>query len=142
LYNTTIDGGNVEVVVDTSALLAVLLEEPERPALIAATTGAVLLAPASLPWEVGNALVAAIRRQRLSAAAAQAAWAAYGSVPIRLVEVDIAQAIGLATELGVYAYDAYMLEAARSARVPLLTLDAALARAARSIGVSVMELPK
>jgi len=133
-------GGVVEVVVDTSALLAVLLEEPERAALIAATTGAVLLAPASLPWEVGNALVAAIRRRRLTAAAAQAAWAAYGSVPVRLVEVDIAQAIVLAAELGVYAYDAYMLELVRRRGIPLLTLDAKLSAAARRAGLALMEM--
>jgi predicted nucleic acid-binding protein len=130
----------VEVVVDTSALLAVLLEEPERPALIAATTGAVLMAPASLPWEVGNALVAAIRRRRLTPAAAQAAWAAYGSVPVRLVEVDIAQAIVLATDLGVYAYDAYMLELVRRRGIPLLTLDAKLSAAARRAGFALMEM--
>jgi predicted nucleic acid-binding protein len=130
----------VEVVVDTSALLAVLLEEPERPALIAATTGAVLLAPASLPWEVGNALVAAIRRHRLTAAAARAAWGAYESVPVRLVEIDIEQAVLLAADLGVNADDAYMLELARRRGVPLLTLDAKLGAAARRVRLTLIEV--
>jgi hypothetical protein len=35
-----------------------------------------------------------------------------------------------------------VLEAARAARAPLLTLDAALGRAARSIGLTVIELPE
>ena len=69
-------------------------------------------------------------------------WANYGRIPVRLAQVDVAKALELAVLLRVYAYDAYMLETARSARVPLLTLDAALARAARSIGVRTMELPK
>lgn len=128
------------MVIDTSALLAVLLDEPERPAVIAATTGVVLFAPASLPWEVGNALVAIVRRRRLTAAEAQRAWAGYESVPLRLVEVDIAQAIALASELGLYAYDGYMLALARSRRLPLLTLDAKLGSAARDIGVELVEL--
>jgi predicted nucleic acid-binding protein len=129
----------VEVVIDTAALLAVLLEEPERPALLAATTGAVLFAPASLPWEVGNALVAAVRRRRLTAAEAEAGWTAYQTIPIRLVEVDIGRAMGLATERGLYACDAYMLELARSRGLPLLTLDAKLSDAARLVGVALVE---
>ncbi len=127
------------MVIDTAALLAVLLEEPERAALLDATTGAVLFAPASLPWEVGNALVAAVRRRRLTAAAAQAGWAAYQTIPIRLVEVDIGRAMVLATERGLYAYDAYMLELARNRGLPLLTLDAQLSAAARLTGVALME---
>ena len=130
----------MEIVIDTAALLAVLLEEPERPALIAATTGVVLLAPASLPWEVGNALVAAVRRRRLSAAEAEAGWEGYQRIPIRLVEVDIARAMALATERGLYAYDAYMLELARNRGLPLLTLDAKLSAAARRVGIALVEV--
>lgn len=129
----------MEIVIDTAALLAVLLEEPERPALLAATTGAVLFAPASLPWEVGNALVAAVRRRRLTAAQAQAGWTAYQTIPIRLVEVDIGRAMALATERGLYAYDAYMLELARNRGLPLLTLDAKLSDAARLAGIALVE---
>lgn len=129
----------VQIVIDTAALLAVLLEEPERPALLAATTGAVLFAPASLPWEVGNALVAAVRRRRLTAAEAEAGWTAYQTIPIRLVEVDIGRAMALATERGLYAYDAYMLELARNRGLPLLTLDAKLSDAARLAGIALVE---
>lgn len=127
------------MVIDTSALLAVLLEEPERPALIGATAGAVLMAPASLPWEVGNALVAAVRRRRLTPSEARQAWSAFESVPVRLAEVDIGRAVAAALELDVYAYDAYMLELARERGVPLLTLDQRLRAAATARGVSLVE---
>ena len=130
----------MQIVIDTAALLAVLLEEPERPALLAATTGAVLFAPASLPWEVGNALVAAVRRRRLPAAEAEAGWSAYEKIPIRLVEVDIGRAIAVASERGLYAYDAYMLELARTRGLPLLTLDAKLNDAARLAGIALVEV--
>jgi len=127
------------VVIDTSALLAVLLEEPERPALIAATAGIVLFAPNSLPWEVGNALVATTRRRRLTSAEAQRAWRAYEAVPLRLVDVDIGRAVSLAVELGLYAYDAYMLELARQRGLPLLTLDQRLRAAAMASGLTLVE---
>jgi predicted nucleic acid-binding protein len=130
----------MEIVIDTAALLAVLLEEPERPALLAATTGAVLLGPASLPWEVGNALVAAVRRRRLTAAEAQAGWTAYQRIPIRLVEVDVGRAMALALERGLYAYDTHMLELARTRGRRLLTLDARLSAAARRAGIALVEV--
>lgn len=127
------------MVIDTSALLAVLLEEPERPALIAATAGAVLMAPSSLPWEVGNALVAAVRRRRLTPAEADRAWVAYEAVPLRLAEVDIGRAVTTALHLGLYAYDAYMLELARQRGLPLLTLDQRLAATAVANGLALVE---
>jgi predicted nucleic acid-binding protein len=130
----------VELVIDTAAVLAVVLEEPERPALIAATKGAVLFAPASLPWEVGNALVAAVRRRRLSAREAEAGWASYQKIAIRLVDVYVGRAITLANEQGIYGYDAYMLELARSRGLPLLTLDARLRRVAQTAGIDVVEV--
>ena len=129
------------ITIDTSAILAVLLTEPSRPALIAASAGCSLVAAPSLPWEVGNALIAGVRRRKLTAAAVQEAWASYGRIPVRLAQIDVASALELAVSLGVYAYDAYVVEAARSLRSPLLTLDTALARAARSVGVSVVEVP-
>jgi predicted nucleic acid-binding protein len=128
------------MVIDTSALLAVILQAPERPALIAATAGAVLVAPGSLPWEVGNALVSLVRRRRLTADDAAQAWAAYETVPLRLLDVDIRTAVRLAMELGLYAYDAYMLILAQQRGLPLLTLDIKLQTAARRTGVSVVEI--
>jgi predicted nucleic acid-binding protein len=130
------------VVVDTSAVLAVLLREPSRDTLVALTESRSLIAAPSLPWEVGNALIAGLRRRRLTAKAVQFAWASYVQIAVRLLHVDARTALGLASSLGLYAYDAYVLEAARAARAPLLTLDAALGRAARSIGLTVIELPE
>jgi predicted nucleic acid-binding protein len=131
--------GTVQIVIDTSALLAVLLEEPERPALIAATRGATLLAPASLPWEVGNALAATVRRRRLTTPEAMAAWDGFSVVPLRLVDVDIGEAVAAAIDLGLYAYDAYVLVLARARRLPLLTLDQCLGTAAVSAEVGLLE---
>ena len=115
------------------------LEEPKRAALVAATRGAVLLASAALPWELGNALVATVRRRRLSAAEAAEAWAAFEAVPIRLVEVDIGEAVATAIELGLYACDAYVLVVARSRRLPLLTLDQRLGAAATRARIGLVE---
>lgn len=127
------------LVIDTSAVLAVLLNEPTRPALIRATQGYGLVGAPSLPWELGNALIAAVRRQRLSGGSARRAWASYGTVPVRLAEIDVEHALEIAMELNLCAYDAYVLETARAERLCLLTLDNGLAQAARRLKVKTME---
>lgn len=129
----------LQLVIDTSALLAVLLNEPTRAALIRATEGHALVGAPSLPWEVGNALVAGFRRRRLSPEDVRQAWAQYQKVPVRLGELDTERALQIALETGLYAYDAYVLESARAEQLPVLTLDGGLARAADRLGVRIME---
>lgn len=129
----------VELVVDTSALLAVLLDEPERPVLISHTRGAVLLAPGSVPWEVGNALIAGFRRNRLDARQVRDAWASFERIPLRLMPIALGKALELAGHLGLYAYDAYVLEAARAHRAPLVATDRRLRAAAAQLGLEVWE---
>ena len=130
----------MEMVVDASAVLAVLLREPQRDSLIAATKAAALLSPASTPWEIGNALVAGWRKKRLTPEQMATAWTSFQAIPLRLVEVDVARAMRLAVEHGLYAYDAYVLEAALVRRVPLLTLDKGLAHAAETASVATVEV--
>jgi predicted nucleic acid-binding protein len=130
----------MQVVIDPSAILAVLLNEPEREALIRATASSVLITPASTPWEIGNALIAGLRRRRLSPDDVSAAWDSFEEISLRFVEVDIPRALVSAARHGLYAYDAYVLEAAEARRVPLLTLDQTLAHVATQAGVALLEL--
>ena len=125
-------------VIDTSAVIAVLLSEPERAALIRVTRGAELLAPASVHWEIGNALSAALKRRRITLAQGQRALAAYSTIPIRFLEVDLALSLELAAEHDLYAYDSYLLTCALQHRAPLLTLDGALMRVAGAIGIDLL----
>lgn len=127
-------------VIDTSALLAVLVGESERVALIAATIGVELLAPASVHWEVGNALSALLKRKRITLPQAQRALDAYAAIPIRFLDVDLALALGIAAEHKLYAYDAYLLTCALAQRARLLTLDRGLQRAAVAAGVQLIEV--
>ena len=82
-------------------------------------------------------IVALLRRRRLTLADARRVWDAFQSVPMRLVDVDVGQAMATATELGLYAYDAYMLELAAQYGLPLLTLDQKLGDAARARGITL-----
>ncbi|MEF8797435.1 MAG: type II toxin-antitoxin system VapC family toxin [Salinivenus sp.] len=130
----------MKLVVDTSAIIAVLLGEEDRDHVVEAAEGADLIAPVSLHWEIGNAFSAMTGRGRLSASAALEATGRYQEIPIQFVEVGLPESIRLSDELGLYAYDAYMLEAARRHRAPLLTLDGGLQEAALRAGVDLIEL--
>lgn len=130
----------MQIVIDPSAVLAVLLNEPERDILVTSTKRAVLIVPSSMPWEIGNALIAGFRRKRLSLEDMRGAWTSYEGISMRLVEVDMYHALQTAAEYGLYAYDAYVLVAALTRRLPLLTLDKVLARAAEKAGVTLLEV--
>jgi predicted nucleic acid-binding protein len=127
------------IVIDTSAILAVLLDEPEKQAVVEATIGSVVCAPASLRWEVGNAATAGVKR-RLTPERARQLVTDFEQVTIRELAIDLRRAVDLGLELGIYAYDAYILEAARSSGFPLLALDGPIRRNAKKLGLSLVEL--
>jgi predicted nucleic acid-binding protein len=128
------------IVIDTSAILAVPLDEPEKQAVVDATMGSVVCAPASLRWEVGNAATAGVKRRRLTSDRARQLVTDLEQVTIRELAIDLRRAVDLGLELGIYAYDAYILEAARSSGFPLLALDGPIRRNAKKLGLSLMEL--
>jgi predicted nucleic acid-binding protein len=132
----------MQLVIDTSIILAVLISEPERDQIIALTRDTDLLAPQSVHWEVGNALSAMIKRQRITTAQAMKALDAYERIPIRFIETSLHEAVTIAGKQGLYAYDAYLVACAKDQRCSLISLDKALLKAATDVGVSVIEVPK
>jgi predicted nucleic acid-binding protein len=120
--------------------MAVILNEESKPSLLEATADAELIAPSTLPWEVGNALSALFKRKRIDLDQAKAALASYSQIAVRLTDVDVDSSVQLAYEQAIYAYDAYILECARRYRTPLLTLDGPLRIVAKKIDVKVMEI--
>ncbi len=128
-----------KIIIDTSAVIATVLDEPEKTRLVELTRGADLVAPGSQPWELGNAFSALFKKGRLSLADALAAFHAYETIPIQFVEVELGQALEIAKQLGIYAYDAYMIACALDHKAPLLTLDQTLRRQAERLKITVLE---
>jgi predicted nucleic acid-binding protein len=128
------------IVIDASAVIAVVTNEPHKPVLIRLTEGVELISPSSLPIEVGNAFSAMFKRRRISLEDAKAAVEAYQRIAIRLTAIDLGQALELSHRLGIYAYDAYLIACSLRHRSPLLTVDGGLRGAARQVGVEVLEV--
>lgn len=131
---------------DCSVTMAWIFDDEDDP--LAATVrdrldGDVALAPSIWPLEVGNALLVAERRERVSRAEALRFLEVLRQLPI---DVDATEAmvamdrsLQIARETGLSAYDASYLEVAARFGVPLATLDRRLAAAAARVGVALCE---
>jgi predicted nucleic acid-binding protein len=130
----------MEIVVDTSVIVAVIAHEPQRGALIRLTKGADLLAPASVHWEIGNAFSAMLKRNRIELDQALQAIAAYRQIPIRYVDVELDDTLVIAARYATYAYDAYLIRCGLKFSAPLLSLDRGLLQVAEQAGVQTIEV--
>lgn len=129
----------MNIVSDTNIFLAVALNEPEKENIIQLTSKTHAISPEILPYEVGNALSAMVKQKQLKRNEALSAFEAVNSISVRLVAVDIPQALELALEHNIYAYDAYFLQCARQLSCPLITLDKRMKQVAYNINIEVVE---
>jgi predicted nucleic acid-binding protein len=128
------------IVVDTSAVIAVAGNEPIKPRLIEMTRGEELVAAATLPWEIGNAVSAMFKQKRATLEQGLELVAQYRRIPILLREVALVESVKLAAGRGIYAYDAYVIQCALETGYPILSLDTGLRAAARLAGATVLEV--
>ena len=129
----------MKIIADTNIFIAVALNEPEKDRIIRLTRGHDLIAPDVLPFEIGNALTAMMKKNALKKEEVSAAWGAVQQIPVDLRHIEIKSALKLAMAYNIYAYDAYFLECACKLRSPLLTLDLGMKRVAREIGITILE---
>lgn len=129
-----------KIVADTSAVLAVCLREETRQKVIAQTKGAELIAPASLLFEVPNALSSKFKQGKLDLDEAFEVLRRFEKIPIQQVSIDLQTATRLSHELDIYAYDAYMVLTARSHSCPIISLDGGLCEAAGRAGVDAIRI--
>lgn len=130
----------MDIVIDTSALICVLVGEPERSKIVKISGGNSLIGPGSIPWEIGNAFSAMFKRNRLTLVEAQKGFEIFNNIPIRYIKPNFAEVLRLSNQAGIYAYDAYVLECAIRQKAPLLTLDRKLRAIAYEFNVNAMEV--
>jgi predicted nucleic acid-binding protein len=133
-------------VLDSSVALAWCFEDETSAAadrVLDLLESAEAIVPAIWPAEVGNALLAGERRRRISGAGVARSLTLLRSLNIRLddadprMQVDTWVTLARAQKLSVY--DAAYLAVAVREGLPLATLDRSLARAARGMGLALME---
>ena len=133
------------IVVDASIFVAWLLNEPRRSAeqgvwdtLVSESA----LVPVHWPNEVANALRRAARRNRISVEEIGPTLQDLASFDIRLSTPPSVQDIEALTKdalrLDLSVYDLQYVNLARTHRLPLATIDAAMRSAARNVDVIVL----
>lgn len=125
----------MDIIIDTSAIIAVLLNEDSKSGIIKVTIDANLLAPESIHWEIGNAFSAMFKRQLITLDQALQAIKMYESIPIRFIRSELDASLMIAKKIGIYAYDAYIIQCAIKYQAPILTLDHKLIESAKELGV-------
>ncbi len=111
------------LVVDASAVGAMLFEEPEADTIRAHIRGETVLAPQLIDYELANICWKRVRRQPETEVATLAMLAAVALVSMTRVKVPPAEVASLAIRTGLTAYDAAYLWLAIAQDAELITLD-------------------
>jgi len=97
----------MKIIADTNTFLAVALNEPEKDKIIRLTEDHELIAADVLPFEIGNALTAMMKKGVLKPDEVASAWEVVQQIPVDLRHTDIKAALFIAARYNIYAYDAY-----------------------------------
>ena len=119
------------LVVDASAMAALLFGEPDAERVAQRLEGGRLVAPTLMWDEVANVCVKKIKRFPDRADPLRSAFSLLHQMQVEASAVDHVATFDLALRLELTAYDAAYLWLARSLRAPLVTLDRRLGAAAR-----------
>lgn len=128
----------MEIIIDASCIIAVLLGEEKAIEVKEKTKGTTLVSPFCLPYEIGNSLTACLKRCRINNEQAIFAYKQFEMIPIRFIEPDIKTAIQIAAEENCYAYDMFYVTCALDTGLSLYSLDNGLVNIAKKRGVKCL----
>lgn len=128
----------MDIIIDASCIVAVLLNEEESDGVRKTTKGKRLFSPACLPYEVGNSLTAAVKKHRISTDVVAEIYREFTKLPVCLIKTNIEKAVQIAAEENHYAYDAYYIASALITGLPLYSLDSGLIEIAKKRGVQCL----
>jgi predicted nucleic acid-binding protein len=119
------------LVVDASALGALVFGEPQAEEMSRALTDATLVAPALLWFEMAAIALKKIRYHKELTIQVQAAFGLALRLPISIRDVDYGETVNLALKSDLTTYDASYLWLADHLDAGLITLDAKLGKNSR-----------
>jgi len=138
-----------EFVLDTSVAMAWCFEDETNPyadAVLDSLIDNAALAPSIWPLEVGNVLLVAERRNRISQPDSMRFLELLSSLPIKIESFSeqrmFEAVLNLARNLGLSSYDASYLDLAMQTGLKLATLDQSLRKAADRCGVAIFQKEK
>ena len=126
------------LVVDASAIGAILFAEAEAASVADAISGCRLTAPALITTELTSIALKKVRREAMDAEDIAVALTEFANLRVAVVATASGGLLGSALASRLSAYDASYLMLAEELGVPLVTLDRDLKRASLEAGLEVL----
>ncbi len=129
----------MEIVIDTSALIAVIADEPEAHKVLEYSQNAVFVSPSVISFEITNSLSRMLRKGLINDQSKMAELVkSFQQIPIKLFESNLQNVIQIVWNYKIYAYDAFYLDTAKSLNLPLLTLDKEMKKIGKDFGITIL----
>jgi predicted nucleic acid-binding protein len=129
----------MEILVDASAIMAVITDEPEGSVVLRLTRGKTIISPSVLPFEIANALTKMMKKKVIDNKDKMLKiYQQFNRVRVKTVEVNIEKSLEIAWGYKIYAYDAFYLETAKRLNLPLLTFDGNMDRVGTLMGLTIL----
>ena len=129
----------MEIVLDASAIITVIADEPEAQIVINCTKNATIVSPNIISCEIANALTRMMKRKVIISEEQMLNLIKYFKlIPIKLEEIDLEKAMQIAWQNKIYAYDAFYLEVAKRLRLPLITFDTGMKKIGKTLGLNIL----
>jgi predicted nucleic acid-binding protein len=128
----------MEILVDASAMMAVIVKEPERDLVIQLTKDSVIVSPNMIAYEIANGLTKMMKKSIIEQERMVNAFKYFRRIQMKTIEIDIEKALEIAWNYKIYAYDACYIESAKRLDLSLLTFDGAMARIGKELGINIL----
>jgi len=130
----------MEIVLDTSVVIALLAGDEEKKMIADAIDGNDLVCPESIKPEIGNAVSAMFKRVRITLKQGIELTEKFQKLKVEIVPLNLKRAAEISHKYNIYAYDAYILECAERLKSDLATLDSRMKEVAEDLGISIVEV--
>ena len=128
----------MKIIVDASAIMAVIAEESKKNMVINLTKNSIILSPNMVSYEIANGLTKMMKKKIIGKEIMIILYKYFKKINIEFIEIDIEKALELAWEYNIYAYDACYLESAKRLNLSLLTFDTGMQNIGKAIGINIL----
>ena len=129
----------MEIILDASAIIDVIADEPEAQTVINYTKNATIVSPNRISCEIANALTRMMKKKIVNSEEQMINLIKnFKLIPIKLEEIDLEKAMQIAWQNNIYAYDAFYLEVAKRLRLPLITFDTVMGKIGKTLGLNIL----
>jgi predicted nucleic acid-binding protein len=129
----------MEILLDASAIIAVIVDEPESNIVINCTKGAITVSPSIVSFEIANSLTKMMKKGIINNEEKMINFIKiFQKIPIKIAEINLEKSLEIAWNYKLYAYDAFYLETAKRLNLPLLTFDSGMRRIGKEMGITIL----